>query len=76
MPKRIDDDVIEVKLTQKRPNANLKSDQWGSLRSMYRDMNPDITYGTFYNRIKNGMDPMSAATTPRDPRGRKRITFS
>ena len=61
----------KIKLTQKRPNANLRSEQWGSLAEMHRQLDSQVTYATFYNRVRKGMDPISAATTPRDKRGRK-----
>lgn len=71
------DDYEKITFTQRKPNANMQSDKWGSLAEMYRDMKPEVTYATFHNRIRKGWDPMTAATKPRDPRGRKgRITFS
>lgn len=65
------DDYSKIKLTQRKPNANIQSDKWGSIAEMYRDLNPQITYHAFLGRIKKGLDPMTAATKPRDPRGRK-----
>ena len=64
-------DYEKIEFTQKVPNGNLKSDRWGSLAEMYRDMQPGVTYATFHNRIRRGWDPMTAATRPRDTRGRK-----
>ena len=67
----------KVVLTQKVPNGNLKSDRWGSLAEMYRELQPQVTYATFHNRVRRGWDPMTAATKPRDPRGRRgRTQFS
>ena len=64
-------DYDKIEFTQRVPNGNLRSERWGSLKDMYRDMNPDVTYSTFHNRIRRGWDPMTAATKPRDARGRK-----
>lgn len=61
----------KITFTQHKPNANYRSDQWGSIAEMYRDLRPQVTYHAFLGRIKKGVDPMTAATTPRDPRGRK-----
>jgi len=66
------DDYEKIVFTQQVPNGNLRSDRWGSLADMYRDLRPEVTYATFHNRIRRGMDPMSAATKPRDPRGRRK----
>ena len=64
----------KITFTQKVANGNLRSDQWGSLADMYRDMRPQVTYSTFHNRIRRGWDPMTAATKPRDSRGRRSQT--
>ena len=70
-------DYEKIKLTQKVPNGNIQSDKWGSIAEMYRDLKPQVTYHAFLGRINKGMDPMTAATKPRDARGRKgRIQFS
>lgn len=63
----------KIVFTQKVPNGNLRAsnERWGSLAEMYREMQPDVTYATFHNRVRRGWDPMTAATKPRDPRGRK-----
>jgi len=71
---KIKNDIHEyepVKFTQKVPNGNLRSDRWGSLAEMYRDLNPDVTYATFHGRVRRGIDPITAATMPKDTRGRK-----
>jgi hypothetical protein len=71
------DNYEKITLTQHKPNANIASDKWGSIAEMYRDLKPQVTYHAFLGRINKGMDPMTAATKPRDARGRKgRIQFS
>jgi len=65
-------DDSDVKFTQDVPNGNLRSERWGSLRAMYRELQPDVTYSTFHARVSRGWDPVTAATKPRDPRGRRR----
>jgi len=66
------DEYEKIVFTQAVPNGNLRTDRWGSLADMYRDLRPEVTYATFHNRIRRGMDPMTAATKPRDARGRRR----
>lgn len=71
------DDYEKIEFTQKTANGNLRSDKWGSVAEMYRDLKPTVTYHAFLGRIKKGWDPMTAAAKPRDPRGRKgRTSFS
>lgn len=56
----------------KSRRSNLRVGNYRSLRQMYLDLKPEITYLAFYKRVKGGMDPYEAARLPRQKGGRPR----
>lgn len=66
----------KLEFTQRKPNKQYDLGQWGTIAEMYRELRPQVTYHAFAGRIRKGMDPMTAATKSKDPRGRKPKQFS
>jgi hypothetical protein len=67
-------DPNEVIGTKNGPRrSNRRYGNYRSLRHMYNDLKPDITYVAFYKRVvKGGMDPLVAAKAPKGFSGRRR----
>jgi hypothetical protein len=52
--------------------SNLRFGNYRSLRAAYLDLKPDMTYLTFYKRVKAGLTPDEATNAPLRKQGRKR----